>query len=1019
MKQSFCEKNRTLRGIGTISMSGFLATQPRQCEADWFSDDFMQNEQPENLLTEGAEPTRGQDVVVLVQQLLRECEFAAAAEACETALANNLSITATAELKCLWAEALEYAACYTKAIQVLSQYENKAELKSLPPALQCCIAYRLGAAHGGTADLPKAISQTRFALQLAQQHNIKDVEHQCSILMSVLFRKLGELHLAQTYLDPIIQNASTIAAELVAQAYNSLGIIRTLEGKWDEARRAYIAAIDAVCDKDAPLLRGSLDVNLAAVVSLQGKMREAKVLLERALPQLIRARNPRLIANARSNLGFNLLRLGKIAQAEATLQAALEEAKSCEIDLIVASTLETLGECHSVQGHFDEAEAMIQHSLQMLEQLRVSFNQAHALRTYGRHLLLQNKFPEAQQAFEKSLEVAQHSADPYAQAEAELYIIEALLAQGDVPNAQSRFLAQKESIEKLESLYLLGHLWEVAGSLARQEQEWLESIRRFKQACSIWEVVEEPYRCGRMRYQIGLCYDALGNTERAQTYFALAQRLFQQSAAAPLLRLAESALQSVAKRPARVATAPELTTLLVDSLKSLLDTLLNADLALPEFTRLLHEDFFASPIVVFRQEAAEKFAPLVYKGCSLQEATGLATRLLAAHHSPEEYIGKISLSDSQTYALYIKRHTAELTDSILDLFVWHLRLILKQAISMQSFQALLTTPKQTELLPMPGLIYCSPAMRQIVEQAHRLSKSNINVLITGESGTGKELVARGIHLLSQRANKAFIPFNCAAAPRELLESQIFGYRRGAFTGASNSFAGVVGAAANGTLFLDEIGDFALEMQPKLLRFIQSGEVQRVGEATPAYVDVRLIAATNSDLEKMVEAGRFRPDLYYRLNVIRFHLPPLRERREEIALLANHFLQHYSAQMEKSEIVLLPATLAVLEQYDWPGNARELESEIHRIAAIVPAGTQVTPDHLSANIYKAQKALAITAITADPTNKTLAQLLDETQRSIISNVLEKSGWNISRTAKELGISRFSLRNMMKRFHISAH
>lgn len=977
----------------------------------------MQSEQHENPLEEGGELTGGQDVAARVQQLLRDCQFAAAAEACEEALADNLPLTVAAEISCLWAEALEYAACYTKAIQVLSQYENKAELKSLPPVLQCKVAYRLGAAHGGTTDLPKAISQTRFALQLAQQHHSQEVAHQCLILMSVLFRKLGELHLAQTYLEPIIQNAATIAPELLAQAYNSLGIIRTLEGKWDEARRAYITAIDAVCDKDAPLLRGSLDVNLAAVVSLQGKMREAKVLLERALPQLMRARNPRLIANARSNLGFNLLRLGKMTQAEATLQAALEEAKSCEIDLIVASTLETLGECHSVQGHFDEAESLIQQSLQMLEQLRVSFNQAHALRTYGRHLLLQNKFAAAQQAFEKSLAVAHQSADPYAQAEAELYIIETLLAQGDVPNAQQRFLAHKESIEKLESLYVLGHLWEVAGALARQEQEWLESIRRFKQACSIWEVVEEPYRCGRMRYQIGLCYDAIGNTERAQTYFALAQRLFQQSSAAPMLHLAENALQSVAQRPARVTTAPELTTRLVDGLKSLLETLLNADLALPEFTRLLHEDFAAAPIVVFRQEAEEKFVPLAYKGCSLKEATELAARLLSTTNSPEEYVGKISLNDSQTYAFYIKRLKGELTDSILDLFVWHLRLILKQAISMQSFQSLLATSKPTELLPMPGLIYASPAMQQIVEQAHRLSKSNINVLITGESGTGKELVAHGIHLLSQRANKPFIPFNCAAAPRELLESQVFGHRRGAFTGASNSFAGVVGAAANGTLFLDEIGDFALEMQPKLLRFIQSGEVQRVGEATPSYVDVRLIAATNCDLEKMVEAGRFRPDLYYRLNVIRFHLPPLRERREEIALLANHFLRHYCTQMEKSEIVLLPATLAVMEQYDWPGNARELESEIHRLAALVPAGTQVAPQYLSATIYKAPKAGASAAITPDTANKTLAQLMDETQRSIISNVLEKTGWNISRTAKELGITRFSLRNMMKRFNLA--
>lgn len=981
----------------------------------------MNNDQTENQTANSAGLTKPQDITVCIQEvqhLLCDCQFVAAAEACEAALAICTSEVLEADIRCLWAEALEYMACYTKAIQVLSQYENKAVLTSLTPALQCRVSYRQAAAYGGAIAPPKAISQCRAALQLAQQHGVKETEYQCLILMSVLYRKLGELQLAQNYLETVIQNAASITPEHVAQAYNSLGIVRTLEGKWDEARQAYITAIDAVCDKDTPLLRGSLDVNLAAVVSLQGKMREAKVLLERALPQLIRARNPRLIANARSNLGFTLLRLGKTPEAIVTLKEALEEAASCEINLIVASTLETLGECHSIQGNFAEAETHIQESLQMLDQLRVSFNQAHALRTYGRHLLLQDKFAEAQQAFEKSLAIGQSSADPYAQSEAELYCIEALLAQGEYQSAHQQFLVHKEKIENLDSLYVLGHLWEVAGYLARHEKDHFESIRRFKQACSIWEVVEEPYRCAKMRYHIGLSYDELHNTERAHTYLSLATQTFKQCAAKPMVTLAEQALQKIATRPPLISTDTELTTRLVACLKSLLDVLLNAELVLPEFTRLLHEDFSAAPIIVFRQETAEIFVPIAYRGCSLNEARSLATQLVATTKKPEEYISQISLNDEQVYWLFLKRHTTELTDGILDLFAWLLRLILKQVASLQSFQALTTLPKQSELLPMPGLIYCSPAMRQIVEQAYQLSKSKINVLITGESGTGKELVARGIHLLSQRASKPFIPFNCAAAPRELLESQIFGHRRGAFTGANNSFTGVVGAAANGTLFLDEVGDFSLEMQPKLLRFIQSGEVQRVGEATPHQVDVRLIAATNCDLEKMVEAGRFRADLYYRLNVIRFHLPPLRERREEIALLAKHFLQHYILQMEKTEISLLPSTLAVLEQYDWPGNARELESEIHRIVALITSGTQVTPNHLSPSIYRATKTNSIISISPDITNRTLSQLLDETQQAIISATLEKTGWNISRTAKELGISRFSLRNMMKRLDLSA-
>jgi len=952
-----------------------------------------------------------------IRQLIANCEFASAATECEAALADNLSLEIEAEIRCLWTEALEHIAHFTQALQVLAQYENRTWFNLLPTALQCRVAFRLGAAYGGTSDIPKAISQSRMALQLAQQHSVREVEHQCLVLMSVLFRKLGELQIAQNYLAPIIENPADATPEIVAQAHNSLGIIRTLEGKWDEARQAYITAIDAVCEKDAPLLRGSLDVNLAAVVSLQGKMREAKVLLERALPQLIRAGNPRLIANARSNLGYNLLRLGQIAQAQVTLKAALEEAKSCEINLIVASTLETLGECHSIQGQFAEAEVLLQQSLKILDEMRVSFNKTLALCTYGRHLLLQGHFAAAQQAFEESRILAQQSGDPCTQAEAELYLIEAMLAQGELQKAQQLFHSIKETIEKLDSLYVLGHLWEVAGLLARQEQDLPESIRRFKQACSIWEVVEELYRCARMRYLIGVSYEAMGNLGYSQKYLQLAQQAFQQTSARPMLELTEKALHNITNRPAPVFSAPEVTNRLIDCLKSLTESAFKIDLALPEFTRLLHEDFSAVPIVIFRQERDQHLAPLAYKGCDHKQAQDLAARVWTDHLHPEEYLSRISLNSEQTYWLYLKRNAAELTNAMLDLFVWHLRTILTQYATLPEHHAAAFLSPAEELLPMPGLSYCSPAMRTIVEQAHRLSQSNINVLITGESGTGKELVARGIHLLSQRATKPFVPFNCAAAPRELLESQIFGHRRGAFTGASNNFSGVVGAANKGTLFLDEIGDLALEMQPKLLRFIQSGEVQKVGEATPGFVDVRLIAATNCDLEKLVEAGRFRADLYYRLNVIRFHLPALRERREEIPLLARHFLQQYSTQMQKADITLLPATIAALEQYEWPGNARELESELHRVVALLASGSRVAPHHLSSNIYKTDNATIINTPTPEATNKTLARLLDETQQSIISTVLEKNAWNISRSAKELGVSRFSLRNMMKRFNLS--
>ena len=954
------------------------------------------------------------------QQAFADFKYEQVVALCEQALSLTNEVTICAEIRCLLAEALEYLAHYNKAVDALIAYENKAVLNALPQFLQCRILYRLSAAYGGTMDILKAISQSRAALQHAQQQGATEIEQQCSILMSVLFRKLGELQLARTYLEPILASAQHVTPAIVAQANNSLGIILTLEGKWDEARQALISAIDAVSAQDAPLLRGSLDVNLAAVVSLQGKMREGKVLLERALPQLQRAGNPRLIVNARSNLGFNLLRLGEIEPAKKTLSAALAEARASDLNLIVASTLESLAECHSIQGNFSEAENYFQQSLAILNELGVSFNKVYALLSYGRHLLLQNDIAGAQKTFTESLAIAQQSSDPRGQAAAELFLLETFLLQGNYEIAQTRFALLKQKVERLGSLNVLGHLWEVAGLLAQHEKNFQESIRLFKQAVSIWEVVEEPYRCARAHYKIGLNYNAKGMSEDAQKYLRWAQATFQRLSAAPMLAHTEKALQQTVVLTLQTTPPLDFATKLVQCLKSLAETAANPELALREFTRMLREDFAAAPVIIFRQDEEKNLVAIASQECDARQINTIAERIKNDSLNLNEFSQHFSSTENQRFWLYLKRNTSDLTDAILELFAWHLRAILDAYSALNTHKEIDPFPAHQALLPMPGLIYCSHAMRHIVEQAHRLSQSNINVLITGESGTGKELVAHGVHLLSQRANKAFVPFNCAAAPRELLESQIFGHRRGAFTGASNSFSGVIGAAANGTLFLDEIGDFALDMQPKLLRFIQSGEVQKVGEATPSFVDVRLIAATNCELEKMVEEGRFRADLYYRLNVIRFHLPPLRERREEISLLTNHFLQHYSTQMQKTDISLMPSTLALLEQHDWPGNARELESEIHRVVALVTSGAVIAPHHLSSKINKSTNTFATNPVPTiaplDAANKTLAQIMDETQQSIISNALEKHAWNISRAAKELGISRFSLRNMMKRFNL---
>ena len=304
-------------------------------------------------------------------------------------------------------------------------------------------------------------------------------------------------------------------------------------------------------------------------------------------------------------------------------------------------------------------------------------------------------------------------------------------------------------------------------------------------------------------------------------------------------------------------------------------------------------------------------------------------------------------------------------------------------------------------------------MREMMTLARRVAGTNAGVLITGESGTGKEILARAIHAHSTRAQKPFVPFNCAAVPRDILESQLFGHRRGAFTGADRDHPGVIRSARDGTLFLDEIGELGLDLQPKLLRFLESGEICPVGESTPFLVDVRIVAATNANLEASVREGRFREDLFYRLNVIRLSLKPLRERRDEIPALVNHFVMLAAEEFHKQQIRLGEETMERLLLHPWPGNVRQLQNEIRRMVALADPNSVLQPHAMSPDIFKATVApaavrpatgrLEIAVPLTDKLNPTLARI----EREMIRTALRDHHGKVEDAARALGISRKGL------------
>lgn len=328
-------------------------------------------------------------------------------------------------------------------------------------------------------------------------------------------------------------------------------------------------------------------------------------------------------------------------------------------------------------------------------------------------------------------------------------------------------------------------------------------------------------------------------------------------------------------------------------------------------------------------------------------------------------------------------------------------------------------PREAEVAAapsLPGMVFVSRTMSTLAQSVERVKNSDSSVLITGESGTGKELVARALHRLSRRAQAPFITFNCTAAPADLIESLLFGHRKGAFTGAHVDHEGLVRAAEGGTLFLDEIGDLPLALQPKLLRFLQEGEVHTLGERAPRRVNVRVLAATHKDLLKSVHEGSFREDLYYRVAPLTVHIPPLRDRPDDIAALISHYLTHYARRNDRAVAGITAEAIRALQSYSWPGNVRQLAAEVERLVLYTEQGEYIGLEQIDPRIRPAAPQAATDTSSESPAH--LENMLDDYERCVITETLRRNDYNVARAATELGLgSRQTLYKKLKRLAIN--
>jgi hydrogenase-4 transcriptional activator len=840
--------------------------------------------------------------------------------------------------------------------------------------------------------------------------------------LALAYKQVGDSGIVREHLT---EAASALHAagdrRHLALVHSLSAVLLAQSGRADEATAALRQGERLAMAIPADDVLAGIVHNQANVALMRHRHDEALALAERSVSLHQSLGSNHGLAVALATLGQIFVQIGDLERAEQILNRTLEVRSPVQFHETTGAVFDTLAQIHLMRGSYERAG----------EYLRLAGDAygaygSHTMRWYEWSLkVLGVKLAIRRGAHDEALamanELAQAADVPPSDAiQADLAASEALLAAGRLDEAEHRLQACEDRLDPRGTPGTWGEFLRIRGLIHAQTSRSSAAYHDFAQSANVFDLLGERYQAALSHLSMGRLSAEAGSLTAAERYLTLAESVFKTLGAQRDLDGTAAARRVLAGaatgRDGAAATDAD-----EAIVRRLVDAAIFPELLAREAATALLETLAAQSVVVFVAPSSAELRVLAAAGSDPEAARAVAS---AASQGSREHGGRSLTIESLGRDHDGPRFCAVVAGRQREADLRRFRMFC--AVARQGFELCgarerppqvseQTTERSLEPL-LPGFVCASAAMNRLADQIQRMQGHNLTVLITGESGTGKDLVARAIHFGSPRSTAMYLPYNCTTTTRELADSQLFGHRRGSFTGAVADQQGLIRSAAGGTLFLDEIGDLPLDIQPKLLRFLEQGEIMPVGETRPLAVDVRVLAATNADLEQRVSEGKFREDLYYRLSVIRLHVPPLRERREEIPHLSTFFLRDACDRLGKPDVHLSSATLDLFARYWWPGNVRQLRNEIQRAVAMSPPGSAIEPEHLSADLSApepATQAVQGFAPTAPIRPGNLAAVVERIERDLITATLSSTSGNISETARVLGLTRRGLYLKMRR------